>query len=48
MQIESGMAMTVVAIVAVMFAATSIERMAEAWQELMSTLKGLAGDAEEA
>ena len=40
----ASMSMTVVAIVAVMFAAASIERLAEAWRELMNTLQGVAGE----
>ena len=41
---SASMAMTVVAIVALMFLAASIERLVEAWRELMNTLQGLAGE----
>lgn len=44
MHIDSGMAMTVVAIVAVMFAAASIEFLLEAWREPMDTLQATAGE----
>ena len=40
----TSMSMTVVAIVAVMFAAASIERVVEAWLELMDTLEATAGE----
>ena len=40
----TSMAMTVVAIVALMFLAASIERLVEAWRELMDTLEATAGE----
>jgi hypothetical protein len=40
------MVSAVLLIVAVLFAAVSIERVAEAWRELMDTFRRISGDVE--